>query len=105
VRVRRVGGEAHRPETVASGGAAFVRELKVYGVAKALGSHDDDPEGGSWQHRGLGASLLAEAERIAFAEWGVGRLLVIAGPGVKPYYRRHGYVDVGPYIGKDRPDG
>jgi elongator complex protein 3 len=77
----------------------------VYGVAKALGSHDDDPEGGSWQHRGLGASLLAEAERIAFAEWGVGRLLVIAGPGVKPYYRRHGYVDVGPYNGKDRPDG
>jgi elongator complex protein 3 len=101
-RVRRLGPEAHRPEAQADGGAAFVRELKVYGVAQALGAHDDDPESGSWQHRGLGASLLAEAERIAFSEWGVGRLLVIAGPGVKPYYRRHGYADLGPYVAKER---
>ena len=101
VRVRRLGASAHRPEAQAPGGAAFVRELKVYGVAQAIGAHDDDPETGSWQHRGLGARLLAEAERIAFAEWGVGRLLVIAGPGVKPYYRRHGYADQGPYVAKD----
>ncbi|HUR25541.1 MAG TPA: radical SAM protein [Candidatus Thermoplasmatota archaeon] len=102
VRVRRLGPEAHRPETRVPGGAAFVRELKVYGVAQALGHHDDDPEGGSWQHRGLGARLLGEAEGIAFSEWQVGRLLVIAGPGVKPYYRRHGYADLGPYVGKVR---
>jgi elongator complex protein 3 len=107
-RVRRLGPGAHRPEARAAagtGGAAFLRELKVYGVAQALGAHDDDPESGSWQHRGLGARLLAEAERIAFAEWGSGRLLVIAGPGVKPYYRRHGYADAGPYVAKDRPTG
>jgi elongator complex protein 3 len=102
VRVRRLGPGAHRAEAQAPGGAAFVRELKVYGIAQALGTHSDDPESGSWQHRGLGASLLAEAERIAFSEWGVGRLLVIAGPGVKPYYRRHGYSDLGPYIAKGR---
>ncbi|MEA3136749.1 MAG: elongator complex protein 3 [Thermoplasmata archaeon] len=102
VRVRRLGPGAHRPETQVPKRAAFVRELKVYGVARAIGAHSDDPESGSWQHRGLGASLLAEAERIAFTEWGVGRLLVIAGPGVKPYYRRHGYADFGPYVGKER---
>jgi elongator complex protein 3 len=102
-RVRRLGPDAHRPETKARGGAAFVRELKVYGIAQALGAHADDPESGSWQHRGLGASLLAAAERIAFSEWGAGRLLVIAGPGVKPYYRRHGYTDLGPYVAKGAP--
>jgi elongator complex protein 3 len=102
-RVRRLGPAAHRPEARVRGGAAFVRELKVYGVAQALGAHDDDPESGSWQHRGLGASLLAAAEAIAFGEWAVGRLLVIAGPGVKPYYRRHGYADLGPYVAKEAP--
>jgi elongator complex protein 3 len=100
LRVRRVGPGAHRAEPA---GAAVVRELKVYGVAQALGAHGDDPEAGAWQHRGLGASLLREAERIAFAEWGVPRLLVLAGPGVKPYYRRHGYADLGPYVAKPRP--
>jgi elongator complex protein 3 len=65
----------------------------------------DDPEAGSFQHQGHGAALLAEAERIAFTEWGLGRLLVIAGPGVKPYYRRHGYADLGPYVAKGAPEG
>jgi elongator complex protein 3 len=100
LRLRRVGPGAHRPEMQAAGGAAVVRELKVYGTATRIG---DDPEEGSWQHRGLGASLLAEAERVAFSEWGSGRLLVIAGPGVKPYYRRHGYSDLGPYVVKEGP--
>jgi elongator complex protein 3 len=100
LRLRRVGPGSHRPEMQAAGGAAVVRELKVYGTATRIG---DDPEEGSWQHRGLGASLLAEAERVAFSEWGSGRLLVIAGPGVKPYYRRHGYSDLGPYVVKEGP--
>jgi elongator complex protein 3 len=101
LRLRRVGAGAHRAEVEAVGGAAFVRELKVYGLAKSVG--DDDPEAGSFQHQGHGVALLAAAEDIASAEWGVGRLLVIAGPGVKPYYRRHGYSDLGPYVAKDLP--
>jgi elongator complex protein 3 len=80
---------------------AVVRELKVYGLATAIG--DDDPEAGSFQHRGHGAALLAAAEGIAFGEWAAPRLLVIAGPGVKPYYRRHGYADHGPYVAKAAP--
>jgi elongator complex protein 3 len=99
LRIRRVAA-SHRPEL---DGAAVVRELKVYGVAQAIGAHGDDPESGAWQHRGLGASLLREAERIAFSEWGLDRLAVLAGPGVKAYYRRHGYSDVGPYVAKARP--
>ncbi|MEK6986176.1 MAG: radical SAM protein [Candidatus Thermoplasmatota archaeon] len=103
LRLRRVGVLAHRPETRVPGGAAFVRELKVFGTARALA---DDPEGdtslpaaGSFQHQGFGSRLLAEAETVAH-EWGVGRLLVIAGPGVKPYYRARGYSDCGPYVAK-----
>lgn len=94
LRLRRVGPGAHRAELR---GAAVVRELKVYGLTQGIG---DDPEAGAWQHRGLGARLLAEAERIAFGEWGVGQVAVIAGPGVKPYYRKHGYGDLGPYVAK-----
>jgi elongator complex protein 3 len=94
LRLRRVGAGAHRGEAK---GAAFVRELKVHGLATAVG---DDPEQGAFQHQGHGAALLAAAEAIALGEWGLARLLVIAGPGVKPYYRRHGYGDVGPYVGK-----
>ncbi len=96
LRLRRVSVGAHRAELQ---GAAVVRELKVYGTTTAIG---DDPEAGAWQHRGLGARLLAEAERIAFAEWGVGKVAVLAGPGVKAYYRRHGYADDGPYVSKRR---
>lgn len=103
LRLRRVGAQAHRPECQdVPGGVAFVRELKVYGTALAL-KDADDPEAGVWQHRGFGAQLLVEAERVAFQEWQCGRLLVIAGVGVKEYYRRHGYNNVGPYVGKAWP--
>lgn len=98
LRLRRVGPEPHRSEFRHPDGAAVVRELKVYGTAQAVG---DDPETGAWQHRGHGTRLLAEAERIAFGEWGVGRTLVIAGVGVKGYYRRRGYTDLGPYVARE----
>lgn len=105
LRLRHVGPDPHRPEfrpgpDEAGRRTAVVRELKVYGTAQALGTHDD-PGHGAWQHQGLGARLLAEAERIARDEWDAPRLLVIAGPGVKPYYRRHDYQDRGPYVAKE----
>jgi elongator complex protein 3 len=98
LRLRRAGPSPHRAEARVPGGAAFVRELKAYGETADVGTA---PSGASFQHRGLGTRLLAEAERIAFGEWGVGRLLVVAGPGVKPYYRARGYVDRGPYVAKE----
>lgn len=96
LRLRRPGPRAHRAEAQ---GAAIVRELKVYGEALALGDHDD-PERGAWQHQGLGARLLGEAERIAREEWNVDRVLVTAGVGVRAYYGRHGYEPLGPYMAK-----
>lgn len=103
VRLRRVGPDPYRPEFRHSDGTAVVRELKVYGTARSIGDHDDQTD--AFQHHGLGAKLLAEAERIAFEEWRVGRLLVIAGVGVKPYYRDRGYTDMGPYVAKEPSAG
>ncbi len=97
LRLRRLAAP-HRAE--AGPGDAMVRELKVYGYAQALGDHDD-PATGAWQHQGHGARLLEEAERIAFEEWTSPRIHVIAGVGVRAYYRRHGYADHGAYVMKE----
>ena len=75
---------------------ALVRELKVFGPMVPIGSRSDR----EWQHRGYGKGLLAEAERIAFDDWGMSRLDVNAGIGVREYYRRAGYVLRGYYMSK-----
>ena len=68
-------------------GAALIRELHTYGVHLPLRQHDE----GAAQHRGFGRALLQEAERIAREEFGLRRMAVIAGVGVREYYRRFGY--------------
>ncbi len=68
-------------------GAALIRELHTYGVHVPLHERSDDAA----QHRGLGAQLLQEAERIARDEFGRARMAVIAGVGAREYYRRLGY--------------
>ena len=80
-----------RPETEE---AAFVRELHVYGMVVPIGkigNHTDH------QHRRYGTELLSEAEKQA-KEAGYQRLAVMAGIGVRPYYRRLGYERSGPYM-------
>ncbi len=74
-------------------GEAFVRELHVYGAMTGLG------ERGNVQHRGFGKRLLLEAEKIIKKE-GLGKLKVISGVGVKPYYFRLGYKRDGYYVSK-----
>ena len=93
VRVRRPSDRAHREETR---GACIVRELRVYGVAVAVG----DARAGAWQHRGIGRSLMAEAERVAREEYDAKRLLVTSAVGTRNYYRKLGYERVGPYMGR-----
>ena len=66
---------------------AFVRELHVYGEHLPLAAHTEHAA----QHHGLGKELLKEAERITCQEHDVRRLDVIAGVGVREYYRRLGY--------------
>ena len=63
-----------------------------------IGDHPEDEV----QHQGLGRRLLEEAWRVAIEELGLRRVLIIAGPGVKPYYRRLGYADHGPYLVRTR---
>lgn len=78
------------------GGAALIRELHVYGAQVRLGSGAESEE---WQHRNYGRELLAEAERQA-GEAGFGLAAIMSGIGVRPYYRRQGYIRDGPYMVK-----
>ena len=67
--------------------AALIREVHTYGKMTQLTEKDDT----SPQHIGLGKKLLLEAERIAKAEFGLAKIAVISGVGVRGYYRKAGY--------------
>jgi elongator complex protein 3 len=69
-------------------GAALVRELHTYGQQLPVHDRSDC----AVQHRGFGRALMAEAERIAQGEFQLNRIAVIAGVGVREYYRKLGYV-------------
>jgi elongator complex protein 3 len=98
VRMRSPSPLAHRKEMESS---CVVRELKVYGRVVSVGARDRD----AWQHRGLGAALLGEMERVARERFGARRLLVTSAVGTRNYYRRFGYEPVGPYMGKPLAGG
>ncbi|MEA3298308.1 MAG: tRNA uridine(34) 5-carboxymethylaminomethyl modification radical SAM/GNAT enzyme Elp3, partial [Chloroflexota bacterium] len=68
-------------------GLAFVRELHVFGPELALGEKQERAA----QHKGLGESLLHEAERIAQEEFGARVMNILSGVGVRDYYRALGY--------------
>ncbi|HUW21365.1 MAG TPA: tRNA uridine(34) 5-carboxymethylaminomethyl modification radical SAM/GNAT enzyme Elp3 [Candidatus Bathyarchaeia archaeon] len=67
-------------------GAALVRELHTFGQSLALTERKKPAS----QHRGLGKKLLEEAEKIS-RQNGFLKVAVIAGVGVRDYYRRLGY--------------
>jgi elongator complex protein 3 len=95
LRLRVPSTKAHRPE-ITEVPSAVVRELHVYGPLVPVGKHHD----GAWQHKGYGKELLAEAERIVSAEFGVKKLLVISAIGTRRYYMRLGYRRDGVYVSK-----
>ena len=78
-------------------GAALVRELHVYGSMVPLG---ESGVGDERQHRSYGKNLLFRAETTA-KEDGFSKMAIMAGVGVRPYYRRQGYERRGPYMIKD----
>jgi elongator complex protein 3 len=78
-------------------GAALLRELHVYGSIVPLGKDGEDDE---YQHRSHGKALLATTETMA-RDAGYRALAVMSGIGVRPYYRRQGYVRTGPYMIKE----
>ena len=76
--------------------SAIVRELHVYGPLVPVGKHLAN----AWQHRGFGAVLLSEAERVAREDYDLKKLLVISALGTKQYYMRFGYERDGVYVSK-----
>jgi ELP3 family radical SAM enzyme/protein acetyltransferase len=72
-------------------GCALMRELHVYGVVVPVSSSANDT-GLVNQHIGYGKRLIKEAERLAKLH-GFYKIAVIAGVGVRNYYRKLGYHD------------
>lgn len=93
VRLRIPSKNSHREEIA---GSSIIREIKVFGNVVPIGE-----KGGSrWQHKGYGARLISMAEDISRDEFGLDRILVISGIGVREYFRKMGYERVGPYMGR-----
>ncbi len=88
----RLPGKSHRKEITDK--TALIRELHVYGRETPI------EKKGEVQHKGLGATLLNEAEKMASEEYDKKRMIVISGVGVREYYRRRGYRLLGPYVAK-----
>lgn len=68
-------------------GAAIVRELHTYGAEVPIEGSKKDAS----QHKGLGKSLMKKAEEITKEEFGLSKLAVISGVGVRGYYKKLGY--------------
>jgi len=67
--------------------SAIIREIHTYGKLTDVNKKDKK----SPQHIGLGKKLILEAERIAQDEFGMKKIAVISGVGVRNYYRKNGY--------------
>ncbi len=78
--------------------AAFIRELHTYGPMVVVGE-ESDVLASKVQHSGLGKKLMTRAEEIA-KQTGYKKMAVIAGVGVREYYRKIGYRLEGTYMTK-----
>lgn len=67
--------------------AALIREVHTYGKLTQIDKKSSD----SPQHIGLGKKLLVEAEKITKEEFGLSKIAVISGVGVRGYYRKSDY--------------
>ncbi len=81
----------HRPELI---DAAVIRELHVYGRMVPIGENNEN-----WQHRGYGTELLKQAAELA-REAGYGKLAIMSGIGARPYYKKLGFDNDGPYMSR-----
>ena len=66
--------------------AGLIRELHVYSTLTDVGNNLDT----SMQHKGYGKRLIAIAEEIAKKK-GFTKMAIIAGTGVRSYYKKLGY--------------
>lgn len=72
---------------ITSQNPAIIREVHTYGKLTRIDKKDTS----SPQHIGLGKKLIEEAEKIAKKEFGLSKIVVISGVGVREYYRKLGY--------------
>jgi len=80
------------------GNLALIRELHIYGPEVPLSGRKEEAA----QHKGLGKTLLREAERIAASEFQVKLMVVLSGIGAKEYYRSEfDYSSHGDYMVKN----
>jgi len=70
--------------------AAIIREIHTYGFSVPFGEKTKIAP----QHQGLGKKLVQEAEKIIrneFKKYGIKKIAVISGVGVRNYWRKLGY--------------
>lgn len=72
---------------ITSQNSAIIREVHTYGKLAKIDKKDKT----SPQHIGLGKKLILEAEKITKKEFGLKKISVISGVGVRNYYRKLGY--------------
>jgi len=66
--------------------SALIRELHIYSTLSNVGNKMEN----SMQHKGYGKELIRIAEEIAIKK-GYEKIAIIAGTGVRDYYRKQGY--------------
>jgi elongator complex protein 3 len=76
---------------------AIIRELHTYGQTLALSQKTKNAQ----QHKSLGRKLMEQAEKIVKSETDYKKLAVIAGIGVREYYKKLGYKLKGTYMVKN----
>jgi elongator complex protein 3 len=69
--------------------SSLIREVQTFGSQLSLEKTDKDAR--SPQHKGLGKKLIDQAEKITKQEFGLKRVAVISGVGVREYYKKLGY--------------
>jgi len=94
LRLRFPSSKAHRPE-ILGGKVSLIRELRICGPLVPVGSRSDQ----AYQHKGYGALLLRESEKISRMH-GFEKIIVTSALGTKRYYGRFGYRHEGPYMAK-----
>jgi elongator complex protein 3 len=89
--------------------SALIREVHTYGKLVGINIKNENSlpamlretlQAGP-QHIGLGKKLILEAESIAKKEFGLSRIAIISGVGVRGYYRKIGYKLQNTYMVKD----
>lgn len=79
--------------------AAIIREVHTYGQLHPLGRGQTSTV--SPQHKGLGKKLIKKAEEITRKEFGLKKIAVISGVGVRIYYSKLKYKLQNTYMVKD----